>query len=63
MVKDDRRNGYITIKAVHVWMPFIFQLVVLLGGWFSLQQRVDDMRSTIDHMQSEIIELRAHLYR
>jgi hypothetical protein len=63
MVKDDRRNGYITIKAVHVWMPFIFQLVVLIGGWFSLQQRVTDMQATMERMQAEIVELRTHLYR
>lgn len=59
----EQRSGYITIKAVHVWGPFFFQLVVLAGGWFSLQQKVTDMQGTIDRMQNEIVELRIRLYK
>lgn len=55
-------KGYITIKAIHVWAPFVLQLVVLIGGWFTLQQKVTDLQGYVQHLENEIVELRSHLY-
>lgn len=60
---DERRGGYITIKAVHVWGPFIFQLVMLAGAWFRLEQKVSDLSSQVDRLNSEIVELRTHVWK
>lgn len=59
----EKRSGYITIKAAHVWGPFVFQLVVLVGGWFTLQQKVVDLEQRVEGLQQQIVELRAHLYK
>ena len=63
MERREQSKGYITIKAVHVWAPFVFQLVVLVGGWFTLQQKVTDLERTVEGLQQQIIELRSHLYK
>jgi hypothetical protein len=64
---EDKRatdgEGYITVKAIHVWGPFIFQLVVLLGGYFAGQQKLTDMQTQLDRLQAEIVELRAHAWK
>lgn len=61
--QDDRRGGYITIKAVHVWGPFALQLVVLIGGWFTLQQKVTDLQATVDHLEHRIEMLEQRMWK
>jgi hypothetical protein len=68
-LREDRNRraadtgGFITIKAVHVWGPFIFQVALLIGGWFTLQQKVADLEHTVEGLQAQIVELRTRLYR
>lgn len=61
--RETDRGGFITIKAVHVWGPFVLQLAMLIGGYYRLEQKVDDMNARLDRVETQIMELRAHVWK